>query len=146
MIVELKNELDRISIIVGATFVSKSNAELQGFSQSYDFASPLINLKPIISYKQNIIAGGAIRYNFRFEIYFLTKFPKSDTLNSNKDVLIDEMILLSEKFYSNLNKNKMLYFINPKWDWTNEILRQYLSNLTLGVRSVIDIDTACNRI
>lgn len=147
MIVQLKNELARVAQVVGAEFSCRSNPELQDFAQQFDFTiKPLINLLPIKTYNQNIIASGAIRYDFRFELYFLTIFRKSDTLEMNKDILIDGMSDLSEKFFSTLNKNEALYFINPQWSWSNEIIRQYLSNLACGVHATINIDTACNRI
>lgn len=146
MIIELKAELERVAGVVGATFSSKSNPELQDFAQQFDFSTPLINLKPIENYNQNIIDSGAIRYDYRIELFFLTKFGKSDHLEDTKDVLIDEMTKLSELYFSTLNKNEQRYFINPSWSWTNNILRQYLSNLTCGVRAVILIDTACNTV
>lgn len=146
MIIELKAELERVANEVGANFTSKSNSELQDFVQEYDFTNPLINLKPIETYGQDIIASGAIRYDFRFELFFLTKFAKSDHLEDTKDVLIDDMTQLSELFFTTLNKNQNQYFINPSWKWTNGILRQYLSNLTCGVHASIFIDTSCNRV
>lgn len=146
MIIELKAELERVANDIGAIFTSKSNSELQDFVQGFDFANPLINLKPIETYGQDIIASGAIRYDFRFELFFLTKFQKSDHLEDTKDVLIDDMTQLSELFFTTLNKNENQYFINPAWKWTNGILRQYLSNLTCGVQASIFIDTSCNRV
>jgi len=146
MIIELKAELERVATEIGATFTSKSNSELQDFAQGFDFASPLINLKPIETYGQDIIASGAIRYDFRFELFFLTNFAKSDHLEDTKDVLIDDMTQLSELFFTTLNKNQNQYFINPSWKWTNGILRQYLSNLTCGIQASIFIDTSCNRV
>lgn len=146
MIIELKAELERVAGVVSATFSSRSVPELQDFAQQFDFATPLINLYPIEKYNQNIIASGAIRYDFQFELFFLTKFTKSDHVEDTKDVLIDEMTKLSELYFSTLNKNEQRYFINPAWTWTNNILRQYLSNLTCGVKAVIFIDTACNTV
>lgn len=146
MIIELKAELERVATEVGAIFTSKSNSELQDFVQDFNFTNPLINLKPIETYGQDIIASGAIRYDFRFELFFLTNFQKSDHLEDTKDILIDEMTKLSELYFSTLNKNEQRYFINPSWTWTNNILRQYLSNLTCGVKAVIFIDTACNTV
>ena len=146
MIIELKAELERVATDIGATFSSRSNPELQDFAQQFDFATQLINLKPIENYNQNVIAGGAIRYDFQLELFFLTKFAKSDHLEDTKDALIDDMAKLSELFFSTLNENKNRFFINPAWKWTNNILRQYLSNLTCGVRAVIFIDTACNTV
>lgn len=146
MIIELKAELERVANEVGAIFTSKSNSELQDFVQGFDFTNPLINLKPIETYGQDIIASGAIRYDFRFELFFLTNFQKSDHLEDTKDVLIDDMTQLSELFFTTLNKNQNQYFINPSWKWTNGILRQYLSNLTCGIQASIFIDTSCNRV
>ena len=146
MIIELKAELERVAGVVSATFSSRSVPELQDFAQQFDFATPLINLRPIENYNQNIIASGAIRYDFQLELFFLTKFVRSDHLEDTKDVLIDEMAKLSELYFSTLNKNENRFFINPSWTWTNNILRQYLSNLTCGVRAVIFIDTACNTV
>ena len=146
MIIELKAELERVAGVVSATFSSRSNPELEDFAQQFDFATPLINLRPIENYNQNIIASGAIRYDFQLELFFLTKFAKSDHAEDTKDVLIDEMAKLSELFFSTLNENENRFFINPAWTWTNNILRQYLSNLTCGVRAVIFIDTACNTV
>ncbi len=146
MIIELKGELERVAGEVSATFSSRSNPELEDFAQQFDFATPLINLRPIENYNQNIIASGAIRYDFQLELFFVTKFAKSDHEEDTKDVLIDEMAKLSELFFSTLNENENRFFINPAWTWTNNILRQHTSNLLCGVRAVIFIDTACNTV
>ena len=146
MILQLKNELARVANEVDAAFSCRSHPEFEDAAQQFDFARPAINLLPIQAYKQQISDGGTMRYDFVFELYFLTKFAKSDTLEQNKDILIDQMESLSQAYFFELNKNELLYFINPFWSWNNQVIRQYLSNLTCGVKSAITIDTACNRV
>lgn len=146
LIVPIKTEFKRVAGLVGATFADKSFPELEKFLQQFDFSTSLINLDPVMRIKSNIMISGAPRYNVTFDLYFLIKFKKSDTLESNKDFLIDTMIDLQERFFIELNKNEALIFINPHWTWTSEILRQFTSNLTVGIKTSIDLDTACNRI
>lgn len=145
MIIELKDEFKRISAAVGATFSCRSHPEMEKFTQTHDFTTPIINLLPVEDINQNIMDSGAVRYDFRFKLYFLTNFNKSDTLEANKDVLLDTMIALSEAFYRELNKNEALLFIRPNWTWKNNLARQYLSNLTLGCVTDVFIDTSCAR-
>lgn len=146
MIVELKQEFERVSSVIGATFVSKSFSELEDFVQNYDFIIPLINLKPIEKYSQNILAGGAIRYDFDLNLKFITNFKKSDHLEDTKDILIDQMIQVSENFVSRLNKNEERIFISTGWPAKVDVLRQFTSNLTCGVSINISLDTSCNKV
>lgn len=146
LLIPIKSEFARIAPIVGATFEDLSVPELQDFLQGFDFTTPLINLDPVITFDPNFDQGGAVRYNVKFDLYFLTKFAKSDTLEGNKDILIDSMIDLQENFFRELNLNDKQIFIQPFWQWSSTVLRQYLSNLTVGVKSEIRLDTACNKV
>jgi len=145
MINAIKLELNRISGVLGAEFKNLSMDELQEFVQHFDFASPLVRLEPIENILGNVMDSGAIRYDGTFNIYFLTKFESDNNSEDLRDLLIENMLFLSEQFISRLNKNEMLYFINPKWQWKWKIIRQITSNLLCGVMVSINLDTSCNR-
>jgi hypothetical protein len=146
MITQIKSELERVATVVGGTYSYRDISELQDYAQQFDFATGLINVEPLGEYQHDFDDGGAIRYNFRLIIEFWKKFSKDDTTDETKDVIIDEMAILSEDFFRELNKNENQFWINPKWTWRNDIVRQHTSNLLCGVRATIDIDTGCNRV
>jgi hypothetical protein len=146
MITEFKNEFNRIAGLKGATFVSKSVSELQDFAQGFNFDKPLINLIPMETFRSNIGASGQVIYNGTCKIQFITKAIKSDNYQDKNDILIDEMLQLSTKFYRELNKNTNFIFNAPNWDWTNTILRSYLSQYCVGIEATIIFNTACNRV
>jgi hypothetical protein len=147
MINTLKDELQRVANEVGITFTYKSESELEAYSQGHDFSiNPIVNLKPVESITQNIMPSGAIRYDFTFDLHFLTDFSISNTEEDDKDDDIDEMLSYSEAFYRQLNLNDQLVFINSNWEWITEVTRQYTSNLLCGVKTSVKLDTACNRV
>lgn len=142
----IKLEFKRIAELQGATFENLSIDELEEFVQHYDFTQPLIRLEPVDKMRSNKMDSGAIRYEPLFKLYFLTKFTSDNNKEDLKDLLIDQMIELSQGFFRQLDKNEMLYFINPFWKWEVDIIRQYTSNLLCGCIASIALDTACNRI
>lgn len=146
MITEFKSEFNRIALLKNADFVSKSISELQDFAQSFNFNQPLINLIPIDTFKSNIGASSQVIYNGTCKMQFITKAVKSDNYQDKNDILIDQMIDLSTRFYRELDKNANLVFISPKWEWSNQILRSYLSQYCVGIESTIIFNTACNKI
>jgi len=145
MIQQFKSEFSRIAGIKDAEYTTKRYSELEEFTQSFDFNRPLINCLPLERFRSEIGASSQVIYNGTFKLQFITKAVKSDNFENVKDVLIDEMITLSEHFYRELNKNANRIFINPRWNWTNIVLRNYLSQYCVGVESEVVFNTACNR-
>jgi len=146
MIVEFSTEFERIATATGAGYVSKKVSELEDFVQGYDFTTGLINFVPIRDFDSEIGASGQMMYKGNCVLQFLTKAKKDDNFEATKDILIDEMILLSEQFFRGLLLNENLIFDNPTWQTRTTILRQYTSNFIVGVESRITFDTACNRL
>jgi hypothetical protein len=147
MLQEIKNEFSIIALSLNSEFVSKSKDEYQEYAQGYNFDNPSINLIPFKTFTSDIAKSGAVRFNATFDLLFLTKFSKTEEDYENvKDQKIDNMIFLSERFFSELNKNQRQVFDVPQWTWRSEILRQYTSNLLCGVKVTITLNTACNRL
>jgi len=146
MIVEFSTEFERIATAQGAEYVSKKVSELEDFVQGYGFANGLVNFVPINDFDSEIGASSQMIYKGNCVLQFLTKAVKSDNFEATKDILIDEMILLSEGFFRGLNLNENLIFNNPTWQTRTTILRQYTANFIVGVESRITFETACNRL
>lgn len=146
MIVQFESEFERIAAIIGAEYQTKSISELQDFVQGFAFTNGLMNSVPIRDYRSNIGIGGALIYNGVFKLQFLTKAVKSDNFEAVKNVLIDEMIFLSEQFFRELNKNEERIFGTPQFEMSSQILRQYTSNFCVGVETTITFNTSCTRL
>ena len=142
-----KSEFSRIATVVSAGFVSKNQNEFQKYAQSYNFsAQPLINQEPLQNYDSEIRISGQVFYSGTFQMHFLTKGEKSNNFDTDKDILIDQMIVLARDFYINLDKNQQLVFQTPQWNWSNQIVRQFGSNFLVGVKSTVTFTTQCARI
>jgi len=146
MIVQFESEFERIAGIIGAEYQTKKVSELEDFIQGFDFTTGLVNSIPTKSFQSNIGPGGALVYNGDFKIQFLTKAVKSNNFESVKNVLIDEMILLSEQFFLELNKNALQIFGTVPFEMRTQILRQYTSNFCVGVETSITFNTRCSRL
>lgn len=146
MILEFKTQFSNTAAMLNCEFTTKNHGEYEEFVQNFNFSRPSINFFPIRSYSSEITIASTTRYKGNFEVYFLQKFTKSDNFEDTKDVIIDEMILLSQAFYNQLNANQYLLFDMPLWTWRAEIIRQYTANLICGVKVLISFDTACNRL
>lgn len=146
MINSFKIEFERCAGIVGAGYETKNILELQDFVQRYNFDQPLINWVPIESVDSEVGASHQLIYSGNCVLQFLVKASKNDNFEDVKDSLIDETMLLHEKFIAELNKNTNLVFINALWRPRIKVLRQYTSNFLCGVESSIAFNTACNRL
>lgn len=139
-----KTEFERIACIIGASFTTKEIQEEQEYAQNYDFIDPWINWQPIINLTTEITQGGETVYVGTCIIRFLTKAKTDDTLEDHKDLLIDQMIDLSQAFYFNLFKNTDRVFVNPEFtNIRHNVLRQYLSNYLVGTEVTLDFRTSC---
>lgn len=141
-----KSEFERIATNQSAVYQTKKISELEDYAQNFNFTSPLINLIPLDNFNSEIGYSSQVIYNGVCRLQFLTKAVKSDNFENVKDVLIDQMIDLSTRFYRELDKNANLVFISPRWIWSNRIMREYLSNYLVGIESTITFNTSCNRI
>lgn len=147
MLTELKTELETIATALSADFVKKDIPEYEDYAQNYDFALPSINLEPLKTFNSFIDAGGATRFKADFNMYFMTKFDIStESEEDTKDAIIDTMITLSDRYFEALNRNERQVFSTPQWTWRGEILRQFTSNLTCGVKISISLETSCSRV
>ena len=145
IITAFKTEFDRIATLVGASFTTKEIQEEQKYAQNYNFLDPWINWEPIANLVTSIDQGGATVYEGTCIIRFLTKANTDDTLETNKDVLIDQMIDLAQEFYFNLFKNTNLVFVNPEFsNIRHTVLRQYTSNYLVGTQVTMDFRSSCN--
>lgn len=146
MLVQFETEFLRIATAISAGYTTKEVPELQKHLQNYTFAEPLINFIPMENFNSNIGASSQMIYDGRCVLQFITKASKADNLEAVKDVLIDEMILLSEQFFRELNKNENRIFNTPQFKMNSKILRQYTSQYCVGVETTITFETACNRL
>ena len=147
MIVEFQSEFQRIATILAVEYKNKSESELEDYVQNYDFATPLINLVPIIGVDPvEIGASGQMIYNGKCVLQMLTKASKSDNFEVVKDVLIDDMIYLAGQFFWELNKNDLFVFNTPQFRMSFKILRQYTANFLVGIEISISFNTSFNRL
>ena len=146
MILQFESEFERISGIIGAEYQTKKVSELEDFVQGFAFPNGLMNSVPINDFTSEIGPGGALVYNGNFVLQFLTKAVKNDNFESVKNVLIDDMIFLSEQFFRELNKNSLQIFGTVPFTMRSRIHRQYLSNFCVGVETTITFNTTCTRL
>lgn len=139
-----KNEFSRIASDLGASFTTKEIQEEQDYAQNYEFIDPWINWQPLINFTTEIDQGGQTVYVGTCILRFLTKARTDDTFEDHKDVLIDDMIALSQAFYFQLNRNVEGVFVNADFSSIrHNILRQYLSNYLVGTEVTMDFRTGC---
>jgi len=146
MITEFKNQFSNTATMFDVAYTTKNHGEYEEYAQGYNYANASVNLIPVKKYSAERTIAGVTRYKGSFEIYFLKKFVESDSADGTKDVIIDEMILLSEAFYAQLDQNQYLLFNQGFFKWEAEIVRQYTANLLCGVKVTVGFDTACNRL
>lgn len=146
MLLEFKTQFSNTAAMLDCVFTTKNHSEYEDYAQGYAYANASVNLMPVRSYTAERTVANTTRYKGNFEIYFLKKFSTSNNFDDTKDVIIDEMISLSEAFYAQLNQNAYLLFDMPFWVWRADILRQYTANALCGVKVTITFDTACNRL
>jgi len=146
MITEFKNQFSNTATMFDVAYTTKNHGEYEEYAQGYNYANASVNLIPVKKYSAERTIAGVTRYKGSFEIYFLKKFVESDNADDTKDAIIDEMILLSEAFYAQLDQNQYLLFNQGFFKWEAEIIRQYTANLLCGVKVTVVFDTACNRL
>lgn len=146
MIGIFKSEFERIATLLLCEYTTKKISELQDYAQNYNFENPLINLIPINEFRSEIGASSQVIYDGTCKLQFLTKAVKSDNFEDTKDALIDQMILVAQDFYRELDKNSNLVFTSPRWSWSNRVMREYLSNYLVGIDCTIVFKTSCSRL
>jgi len=146
ILITFKNEFERIALLKSAAFTNKKHSEIEKFAQGYDFAQPLINYVPIERIRHNIGASSQMIYKGDVRIQFLTKAVLSDNFETTKDLLIDQMLGLSEAFFRTLFADNNRVFNNPEWDLSSQTLRFHTANYLVGIESTITFTTACNRL
>lgn len=153
MIEIIKSEFARISSDKGHDFVSKDFTEYEDYIQKLSLTPSIplpadqvsVNLEPLLRFKNNINKGGVVMFDSQFYVTFLTRFKQTEDIETEKDKLIDQIIMFSERFFESLYKNENLVFRDPLWTWDVQILRQYTASLLCGVRVSITLKSACNR-
>jgi hypothetical protein len=147
MIVEVNTELNRVATLKLAGYTNKTMFELDEYVQNYDFSQPLINWIPVTDVTAAIGQGGELIYPLNCKIQFLTKAVKSNNYEQTKDTLNDEMIVLAEAFFVELNKNPNLIFKNWGWNLRFKVFRPFVTaNYLVGIEVSVVLETACNRI
>ncbi len=147
MIQKIKKTLNLLAHGEKAFFTCLTPSELEVWAANFKFKQylSLVNLKPVERFPSAINRQGMVVYRFTVDIQFLTNFKKDDTSTKTKDSLIDDMIGLSDSFFMNMQANKWGVFSNSSWVFQHTVLRQYLSELILGVEVRTTLETACNR-
>lgn len=147
MIVDVNTELNRVATLESSGYSNKKMSELEEYVQTYDFTQPLINWIPVDTVDASIGDGGEVIYPLNCQIQFLTKAVKSNNLENSKDALNDEMILLAENFFRELNKNENLIFKNWGWKLRFKVFRPFVtSNFLVGIEVSVILETSCNRL
>jgi hypothetical protein len=147
MIVDVNTELNRVATLESAGYSNKKMSELEEYVQTYDFTQPLINWIPVDTVDASIGDGGEVIYPLNCKIQFLKKAVKSNNLENSKDALNDEMILLAQEFFRELNKNENLIFKNWGWSLRFKVLRPFItSNFLVGIEVSVTLETSCNRL
>ncbi len=147
MIEKIKKTLNLLADKEKLFFTSLTPSELEVWAANFKFKQSLsfVNLNPVERFPSAINRQGMVVYRFTVDIQFLTNFDKDDTSTGVKDTRIDSMIKISDRFFMNMQANKWGVFLNSSWVFQHTVLRQYLSELILGVEVRTTLETACNR-